>query len=178
MTYPIIRDATAADMPALMTLYPAAFGAEDDLRPLVRALAEDPALWLSLTAERDGAVVGHAMFTRCHDATGAAGPVLLAPLAVHPDHQRMGIGRGLVTAARERLLHDGAGLMLVLGDPAYYGRLGFSAERAVRPPHDLPPDWDGAWQSLVLDPDTPCAAGPVQVPQVWAARALWVPPDA
>jgi hypothetical protein len=43
------------------------------------------------------------------------------------------------------------GKVLVLGDPAYYGRFGFAKETAIQPPYPLPEAWDGAWQSLVLN---------------------------
>ena len=64
-------------------------------------------------------------------ATAAlAATVALAPLAVLPERQRGGVGRALVDHAHRLLRDRGEALSIVLGDPAYYGRFGYSRERA------------------------------------------------
>lgn len=172
MTGPRIRPATTADLPALAALYPASFP-DEDLLPLVRDLAREPAV-LSLVADEAGRVIGHAMFTTCA-VTGAPERVaLLGPLAVTPDRQRRGLGRALVERGFDRLRAAGVAAALVLGDPGYYGRLGFAPETGILPPYDLPPEWAGAWQSQRLRPGPP-ASGRLAPPAPWMRRALWTP---
>ncbi len=161
-----------ADLPALAALYPAAFP-DEDLLPLVRDLARDPAV-LSLVADEAGRVIGHAMFTTCA-VTGAPERVaLLGPLAVAPPRQRKGVGRALVGDGLERLRAAGVAAALVLGDPAYYGRLGFAQAADVLPPYDLPPDWAGAWQAQPLAPGA-AVRGRLVPPPPWARPELWRP---
>jgi putative acetyltransferase len=49
----------------------------------------------------------------------------IAPLAVAPERQGQGIGAALMTELIERLEQLGFPLIVVLGDPKYYGRFGF-----------------------------------------------------
>ena len=49
---------------------------------------------LSLVAEQDGRIVGHILFTKLK--VGQTTQLALAPLAVHPDFQRQGIGGALI----------------------------------------------------------------------------------
>ena len=65
--------------------------------------------------------------------------------------------------------------MFVLGDPAYYGRLGFATEKRIEPPYGLPPEWEGAWQSQYLDGQAATTAGRLLVPDYWDDAALWGP---
>ena len=51
----------------------------------------------------------------------------LAPLAVVPAFQRLGVGSALVSAGLERCRMERHAGVLVLGDPVYYGRFGFVA---------------------------------------------------
>jgi putative acetyltransferase len=52
----------------------------------------------------------------------------LAPLGVAPDFQRRGHGSALVRAGIEALRAEGCQAIIVLGDPDYYARFGFSAD--------------------------------------------------
>ncbi|MBW3096130.1 GNAT family N-acetyltransferase [Pseudohoeflea coraliihabitans] len=61
-----------------------------------------------------------------------AGPVpayLLGPLAVRPSHKNLGIGRELVRIAVAAAEQAGAKAVILIGDPPYYGPLGFSVIR-------------------------------------------------
>jgi len=51
-------------------------------------------------------------------------------LAVRPERQASGLGSALVRASLDTAREFGCHGVLVLGDPAYYGRFGFSAETA------------------------------------------------
>jgi putative acetyltransferase len=56
----------------------------------------------------------------------------LACLSVEPAWQRRGIGSRLVRGGLARLIERGYRAASLLGDPAYYGRFGFSPELAHR----------------------------------------------
>jgi predicted N-acetyltransferase YhbS len=77
--------------------------------------------------------------------------VLLGPLAVDPDHKGTGIGSGLVKEAIARARALGHARMLLIGDPAYYGRFGFSSALTAR--LTLPrPEAPERVQGLALQP--------------------------
>ncbi|MEM6382527.1 MAG: N-acetyltransferase [Pseudomonadota bacterium] len=165
-----IRDYGPIDRDAIMELYPRAFP-EEDLLPLVRELLAAPEAF-SLVADADGAIVGHIGFTACAVAGNRDRLSMLAPLAVDPDHQRRGIGKGLIAAGIERLEAEGYAKLLVLGDPAYYGQWGFAQESGITPPA-IPGNWAPAWQSRELA-GLPCkAAGRLMVPEFWDKPEYW-----
>ncbi len=168
----LIRPSAPADQAAVAQLYRAAFPAED-LLPVVADLQAAGDGVLSLVVVIDGAVVAHAAFTACAVAGTDRRVALLAPLAVAPDRQRQGIGRAVVGDGLARLKQAGVVCVLVLGDPAYYGRLGFRAETSIRPPYPLPDAWAGAWQSVGLDQDGCATAGRLIVPPMWQRPSLW-----
>lgn len=55
-----------------------------------------------------------------------AGALLLGPLAVDPEEAGRGYGRRLVAEALDAARSAGIALVLLVGDMAYYGRLGFA----------------------------------------------------
>jgi putative acetyltransferase len=74
--------------------------------------------------------VAHILFSDLpieHDH-GSLKALALAPVAVIPEFQRQGIGTKLIREGIERARDAGYSAILVLGDPAYYGRFGFSLE--------------------------------------------------
>ncbi|MFO6463115.1 GNAT family N-acetyltransferase [Jannaschia sp. KMU-145] len=140
-------------------LYHAAFP-DEDLAPLVAALAAEPT---SQHLTLGGPIVAHAALTRCEVGDDSA--YLLGPVAVAPEAQGQGHGRALIEAAIAEA--DGARVM-VLGDPALYGKFGFSEDRAVAPPYPLPDAWRAAWQGTGRP-----VAGVLRVPAPWRDPALW-----
>lgn len=99
---------------------------------IVDALRAAGALALSLVAEADARIVGHVAFSpvRIERAEGAW--FGLGPVSVQADHRRRGIGAALVREGLSRLRCEGAAGVVVLGDPAWYGRFGFVSDGALR----------------------------------------------
>ena len=81
-------------------------------------------------AEAGRAVVGHVAFSAVSVA-GAAGGLGLAPLAVRSEVRRRGGGAARVRAGLETCRRAGAEFVVVLGEPDYYGRFGFTAAAVV-----------------------------------------------
>jgi putative acetyltransferase len=77
--------------------------------------------------------------------------------------------------ALRRLEEMNVSLVYLLGDPAYYERLGFRPESLVEPPFRLPPEWDGAWQSQNVGNIAAPVPGKLAVPRQWLQPALWAP---
>lgn len=87
---------------------------------------------LSLVAETEGRVVGHILFSDLTIVGSRVSALALAPLAVTPEHQRRGIGSDLVRRGLDECRRAGFDCVIVLGEPAFYGRFGFSAAKAAR----------------------------------------------
>ncbi|MCK5738646.1 N-acetyltransferase [bacterium] len=81
----------------------------------------------SLVAEIGGRVIGHAMFHQYQ--VGFQGRLLesalLAPLAVHPDFQRQGIGGALMKEGHKRIQQQNIPFSFLLGHASYYPRFGY-----------------------------------------------------
>lgn len=167
-----IRESATADLPAIRSLYAETFP-DENLQPLVTDLLRNVPEVLSSVAARDEAVIGHILFTPCRVAGSSVQAALLGPLAVAPKQQRQGIGGMLIRDGLRRLETAGVGRVLVLGDSAYYGRFGFTAEADILPPYPLPREWAGAWQSIGLGAARPPVRGTLSVPQPWRQPALW-----
>jgi putative acetyltransferase len=132
-----IRAANAADLPAIAAVHRTAFAGTamgyHGEGALVAALHDDGDALVSLVAEAEGRIIGHALFSRMSvEADGAplraAG---LAPVAVLPCSHRSGIGSVLIRAGLDALTAAGCQISFVLGHPAYYPRFGYSAAAAA-----------------------------------------------
>jgi putative acetyltransferase len=117
---------------AALAVHRAAFGRDDEalLVQRLREAGDDALEWL---AEAGGQVVGHVAYSPVRIKHGDDGHAVgLAPLGVLPAWQRRGIGRALVEASLDALRQDGrTSLVVVLGDPAYYARIGFAPAAAA-----------------------------------------------
>jgi putative acetyltransferase len=141
----IVRPETPSDYEAIDELLRSAFGGakECQLVRLVRA-SDNYVPDLTLVAEENGQVVGHIMFSYVTLKGDEEFRVLsLACMAVTPERQRSGIGGALVEAGLERAEERGEPLVIVVGHPTYYPRVGFepaSRYGIERPSADIPDD--------------------------------------
>lgn len=130
-----IRPERPTDITAISTLITEAFKAAPHSSfteaRIVEGLRRAHALSLSLVAVDQGEVIGHV----------AASPVVilsvqgswygLGPISVRPNRQNLGVGQRLVETGLEQLRSLGAAGCVVLGDPAYYHRFGFTSDPAL-----------------------------------------------
>jgi len=119
----------------------AAFGRPDEA-DLVNGLRAGGFVVVSLVAESEGRIVGHILFSRMSIATadGSIPAAALAPVSVLPEFQRRGIGGRLIGRGLEVMRERGERIVIVLGDPAYYRRFGFSSENTRFLKSPFPPD--------------------------------------
>lgn len=168
-----IRAASPADLGALLDAERAAFGEpeEADLTAaLIAGAGFVPELNL-IALERDR-VVGHILFTRAR--AGETSAVLLAPLAVVPEHQRSGVGSALATRGLEVARALGYEIALVLGHPEYYPRFGFQPALPLGIAAPYPIDPPGAWMAMELVPGAfGRAVGVVEVAEELRAPEMW-----
>lgn len=72
---------------------------------------------------------------------------ILAPVAIHSDHQGKGIGQGLINHGLSAIKDQGVRLVITYGDPRFYSKVGFRplSQDVVRPPIELsqPEGWLG-----------------------------------
>lgn len=101
---------------------------------IVEALRNSGALTVSLVATtedsvKSGTVVGHVAFSPVQISDGSNNWFGLGPVAVEPEFQSRGIGRALIQKGLAMLQELGAAGCVVLGEPSYYGRFGFTASQ-------------------------------------------------
>jgi putative acetyltransferase len=127
-----IRPETPADYAAIADLHIRAFDNRSDEAVLValsrQRLSYEPEL--SLVAEIEGRVVGHALFTPCTIMLNseAVRAVLLAPIGVHPDFQKQGIGGKLIEVGHDIARKKGFPLSFLIGHSTYYPRFGYQTK--------------------------------------------------
>lgn len=135
-----LREAEPGDYAAARRVLTRAFGQPDEA-DLVEALRAEGVVILELVAESDQQVAGHILYTELpiEASDCAVRAAALAPLAVDPDFQRRGIGGALIHMSLPMLAHAGVDAVVVLGEPAYYTRFGFSPELAAGLQSPFPP---------------------------------------
>ncbi len=148
-----IRTATIADRDGIRGVCREAF--DDSESALVADLAVDlleetaSPPTISLVAEARGVLVGHVAFSAVWmNGGGRFVGRILAPLAVRPEHQNGGIGSALVHEGLRESERTGVRMVFVYGDPAYYGRFGFIADRAQAFEAPYPLKYPNGWLAL------------------------------
>lgn len=137
-----IRCETLSDYCVIAELNMLAFGQENEAKLVEAIRCSDRYIpELSLVAEDDGVILGYILLSYIDLVDEEALQVLgLAPIAVHPQFQRQGIGSALVQAGLEKADVLGEALVVVLGYPQFYTRFGFkpSVSYGVESPFPVP----------------------------------------
>jgi putative acetyltransferase len=126
----LIRQEGPGDEGQIRDLLEASFPGDGEA-DLVENLRRSGDLVLSLVAEDDGIVIGSIVFSRLI-VEGGEEPfeaVALAPLAVYPEYQQQGVATRLIREGHACLAAMGETLSVVVGEPSYYGRFGYSNRR-------------------------------------------------
>ncbi len=85
---------------------------------------------LALVMEQDDKIIGHIMLTKMfikQDNGDKFESLLLAPVAVLQEYRNQGLGSVLINEASKRAADMGYKAVFLVGDPAYYERLGFKS---------------------------------------------------
>ena len=173
-----IRLSDTNDQQVICTVHNSAFGEEErnSIVELAMNFLSQPSDYftLSFVAEEKGLVVGHTIFSEIKFSEHNMKAFILAPLAVLPSNQKMGVGKSLVKHGLNYLASQGTELIFVYGDPAYYSKFGFQAEQSglFVPPYKL--QYPHGWQylqfnnsSLPIDPIHLSCAPPLMKPELW-----------
>jgi putative acetyltransferase len=163
-----IRFAQEADLHSIQRVIETAFS--DEEKKVIGDLTFDlltettrPSI-KSLVAEIENQVIGYVSYSPIFlkSDTNISG-YILAPLAVSSDRQKQGVGSKLVNRGMDMLTRDGVGVLLVYGDPDYYGRFGFKEDvgHSFVPPYPLehPFGWAGMLLNETAVPDSPIKFG-------------------
>lgn len=165
-----VRPPGEPDRDGVAAVITAAFGDEGDKiaqlwsdvlgRGLVRA---------ELVAVEDDRVVGHVGLSHAWlDARSELLDILvLSPLAVDPDHQKVGIGAALLAAAVEEAGRLGAPVVVLEGDPGYYSRHGWQPASSYGIEAPSPRIPEPAFQLVALPGHEPWMTGRVVYRDVW-----------
>jgi predicted N-acetyltransferase YhbS len=100
-----------------------------------------------------GQIIGSIFCSRLVFENDDVEAFILAPVAVHSDHQGQGIGQALINYGLNELKNQGVSVALTYGDPSFYQKVGFRSisHHTIKAPFALsqPEGWLG--QSLSDD---------------------------
>ncbi|MBP3956163.1 N-acetyltransferase [Gemmata sp. G18] len=128
-----IRDEVPSDAEGIRLVNRRAFGGDAEA-DLIEALRAGGYVRTSLVAECAGRIVGHVLFSDLPIITesGTVHALALAPMAVLPEFQNLGVGSQLVATGLNACRERGHRIVVVLGHPAFYPRFGFSSALAAK----------------------------------------------
>ncbi|TCZ79873.1 N-acetyltransferase [Paenibacillus albiflavus] len=130
----IIRTETIDDYKQVYQLNYLAFGNRDDEAQLVEKIRHTDGFIpeLSIVAEQENQILGHILLSKASvvDGDKECEVIVLAPIAVHPDDQKRGIGGKLIQEGVKRCKAAGYPLILLIGHPTYYPKYGFKPARS------------------------------------------------
>ena len=168
--------ASEGDTDDILDVETRAFGYSKEARLVADLLNDESACpTLSLLARHNGKAVGHILFTRATFKGEPDSPMMhiLAPLAVVPEYQGVGVGGGLIRHGIEQLKAMGSQMVFVLGHAAYYPRHGFepcAGDKGYPAPYPIPEAHKTCW---MLQPISSQPLG--RTGQIQCARALMKP---
>jgi predicted N-acetyltransferase YhbS len=172
----LIRPETASDYAAIADVNVQAFDNRAAEALIVTLLRNRPRFdpELSLVAEMEGRIVGHVLFSPYDvQVLGESVPAVnLAPIAVHPAHQKQGIGGRLIREGHELARAKGYQFSLLVGHPTYYPRLGYKMRAYGNSTLKLSTTSD-SFASLLAERVSLHVRGP-EAQDVQALRALWM----
>lgn len=106
------------------------YGSGDGEVKVIDSLRASGDVAVELAALEDGAVIGHAMFSRATVAPATLRVAALGPVCARIDRQKSGIGSALIHEGLAHCKALGFDATVLLGDPDYYKRFGFTLESA------------------------------------------------
>lgn len=125
-----IRTERLSDFAQVFTLNDLAFGNREDESRLVERIRASEGFIpeLSLVAEENGQIVGHALFSKADliEDEHRHEVIVLAPIAVMPSNQKTGIGGKLIQEGLKRCEALGYDFVFLIGHPTYYPKFGFT----------------------------------------------------
>lgn len=121
-----MRPLRVSDVAAVDGLLRAAFPGDEEAG-LVTRLRAAGEMEAEIVLPWEGAVIGYLALSRL---LAPAGWLALAPVAIAPAWQRRGLGARLVARTMQLMAIKGK-TTVVLGEPGFYGRCGFSSARAA-----------------------------------------------
>ncbi|WP_321364575.1 N-acetyltransferase [uncultured Celeribacter sp.] len=117
-----LRALTSDDDLAVSVLLDSTFGNSDMYR-LAKCLRDDNAVAMERVAYENGTILGYIC---CARMIVPEDWWALSILAISPIYHKRGMGRELVTRGMNHAKREGAQAVVVVGDPKYFGRVGFS----------------------------------------------------
>ncbi|MNO38919.1 hypothetical protein D3C76_290370 [compost metagenome] len=130
-----IRTETEKDFEEVYKLNFLAFNNREDESKLIERIraSEEFIPELSMVAELDNEIVGHILLSRAtvEENEKRHTVIVLAPIAVKPNYQKRGIGAMLIKEGISRCRALGFSIILLIGHPTYYPRLGFQPARRL-----------------------------------------------
>ena len=169
------------DPAAIIHLFASTFAAAEgeDEGAVIGSLVHDliattnPADLFGYVASDGDQLAGAIFFSRVQ-TDGDQTLVLLSPVAVHPAFQGQGIGQRLIAYGLRSIEEQGAEVVVTYGDPAFYGKVGFTplSTDVIPPPFELsqPEGWLGqALTSASIQP----LQGPMSCVAAFDNPELW-----
>lgn len=153
------------------------FGKEADL--VADLLGDETAHpQLSLMARHNGKAIGHILFTLATFNGKSDSPMMhiLAPLAVIPEYQGMGVGGLLIRSGIEHLKTMGCRMVFVLGHATYYPRHGFepgAGDKGYSAPYPIPEQHKACWMLQSLSAEPLSQTGHIQCAQALMKPEHW-----
>jgi putative acetyltransferase len=165
VTVTSIRPARQSDTAAILSVVARAFSddsrdAEEELAIVRRTWATcPPPSLIELVADDAGTVVAHLQAAPGRLDGRAAALAGVAPVCVAPAHQGRGTGSALVRALIAEAATRAWPALVLLGDPAYYGRFGFQPAAPLGLTYAPVGAGDPHFQAYVLGRDTTVRPG-------------------